>query len=264
MVESPSVRINGDTVICQNDFVNYAGVFNRVDTSLVTWAWQFPNGNGAYVQTPQAQQFTAAGNFLVKAIATNTSGCTDTATKDLLVNPIPVITIASPQITPVGTPIQLPAGYTNTIVSYSWSPAAGLTCTDCAQPFASPKFNTAYTVTAIDNNGCRNKGQVQVIVLCQNSNVFVPNTFSPNGDGSNDVFYVRGKGLDRVKLLRVFNRWGEMVFEKANFAVNDPSLGWDGSYKGKQLSPDVYVYQVDVFCDNSESIRFEGSITLIR
>lgn len=263
VVESPSVRIVGDSVICQNDFVNYTGFFNRVDTSLVKWSWQFPNGGSSSFQTPAAQQFTTAGNFTVQVVATNTSGCTDTTTQNLLVNPIPVITIPSPQITPLGTPIQLPATYTNNIISYSWAPATGLTCTDCAQPFASPKFNTAYTVTAVDDKGCRNKGQVQVIVLCQNSNVFVPNTFSPNNDGSNDVFYVRGKGLSRVKSLRIFNRWGEIVFDKANFAVNDPTVGWDGTYKGKKLSPDVYIYQVDVFCDNSESIRFEGSITLI-
>ncbi|RYZ27127.1 MAG: PKD domain-containing protein [Chitinophagaceae bacterium] len=263
VVESPSVRIIGDSVICQNDFVNYTGLFNRVDTSQVKWSWQFPNGGSSSFQVPAAQQFTAPGNFAVQVVATNTSGCTDTTTQDLLVNPIPVITIPSPQITPLATPIQLPATYTNNIVSYSWAPATGLTCTDCAQPFASPKFNTAYTVTAVDDKGCQNKGQVQVIVLCQNANVFVPNTFSPNSDGSNDVFYVRGKGLSRVKSLRIFNRWGEVVFDKANFAVNDPAVGWDGTYKGKKLPPDVYIYQVDVFCDNSESIRFDGSITLI-
>ncbi|HEY0039509.1 MAG TPA: PKD domain-containing protein, partial [Flavisolibacter sp.] len=264
VVESPSIRIGGDTIICQNDFVAYAGLFNRPDTSAVRWSWQFPNGATANQQTPAPQQFGTAGSFTAQTIATNTSGCADTATRNLLVNPNPVVTIPSPQITPLGTPIVLPASYTNAIVTYSWTPATGLTCTDCPQPTASPKFNTLYSVTAIDNNGCRDTQQVQVIVLCQNSNVFVPNTFSPNGDGSNDVFYVRGKGLDRVKSLRIFNRWGELVFERANFAVNDPAAGWNGTYKGKKLSPDVYVYQVDVFCDNSESIRFEGSISLIQ
>ncbi|RYF79541.1 MAG: PKD domain-containing protein, partial [Chitinophagaceae bacterium] len=244
VVESPSVRINGDTVICQNGFVIYDGLFNRPDTSVVKWAWTFPNGTSSNQQVPAPQQFPTAGNFIVQTVVTNSSGCTDTVTRNLLVNPLPVITIASPQITPLGTPVQLPATYTNNIVSYSWSPATGLNCTDCDQPFASPKFNTFYRVTVLDDKGCQNEGRVQVIVLCQGSNVFVPNTFSPNGDGSNDVFYVRGKGLNRVKSLRVFNRWGEAVFEKVNFAVNDPTVGWDGTYKGQKLTPDVYVYQV--------------------
>ncbi|HZH64296.1 MAG TPA: PKD domain-containing protein, partial [Flavisolibacter sp.] len=250
VVESPSVRITGDTIICKDDFVNYAGVFNRPDTSIVQWAWAFPNSSTSAQQIPPRQQFVTAGSFAVQAIATNTSGCADTATRSLLVNPLPAISIPSPQTTLVGTPILLPATYTNNVIAYNWSPPLTLSCNNCPQPLANPKFNTLYTVTATDSNGCKNTGQVQVIVLCKGANVFVPNTFSPNGDGSNDVFYVRGKGLARVKSLRIFNRWGEVVFERINFGVNDPSVGWDGTYKGKKLSSDTYIYQADVFCDN--------------
>lgn len=264
VVESPSVRINGDSIICQNDVVQYTGLFNRTDTSLVQWVWGFPNGASSAQQIPAAQTFTVPGTFTVQAVVTNSSGCTDTATRNLLVNPLPVITVSSPQTTLLGTPVLLPATYINNIVSYSWAPATGLSCTDCPQPLASPKFNTLYKVTVVDENGCKATGKVEVIVLCRGSLVFVPNTFSPNGDGSNDVFYVRGKGLNRVKNLRVFNRWGETVFEKQNFAVNDPSVGWDGTYKGQKLSPDVYVYQVEVFCENAEIIHFEGNVSLIR
>jgi gliding motility-associated-like protein len=115
-----------------------------------------------------------------------------------------------------------------------------------------------------DSNGCKNTGQIQVIVVCPNSNVFVPNTFSPNGDGMNDVLYVRGKGLDRVKSLRIFNRWGELVFEQNDFPVNNSMYGWNGTYKGQKPHPDVYVYQIEVFCENSEIIRFEGNVALIQ
>jgi gliding motility-associated-like protein len=103
-----------------------------------------------------------------------------------------------------------------------------------------------------------------LIVICRDANVFIPNTFSPNGDGHNDVFFVRGRGLDRVKSLRVFDRWGEVVFEKQNFPVNDASVGWDGRYKGADPKPDVYVYQVEVFCTNGDIIRFDGNVALIK
>jgi gliding motility-associated-like protein len=139
-----------------------------------------------------------------------------------------------------------------------------LNCADCPQPVASTKFNTKYSVTFVDSNGCRNTGEVQIVVICKDANVFIPNTFSPNGDGSNDVFFVRGRGLDRVKSLRIFNRWGEVVFEKTNFPVNDPLYGWDGKFKGNKPIPDVYVYQVEVFCDNSQIIHFDGNIALIQ
>jgi gliding motility-associated-like protein len=264
VVQSPSIRLSGDTVICQNGFAKYDGIFNYPDTSQVRWTWQFPNGSSSTMQSPAYEQFKEAGTFNIQAVAVNSSGCADTGTRALLVNPLPKISIPSPQVTPLATPILLPATYTNSITTYTWTPATGLSCTDCPQPIASPKFNTLYKVSVIDENGCQNNANVQVIVLCLGANVFVPNTFSPNGDGSNDIFYVRGKGLNRVKSLRVFNRWGEVVFEKQNFAVNDPSIGWDGTYKGKKLSPDVFVYQVEVFCDNSETVHFEGSIALIR
>ncbi|HET7897993.1 MAG TPA: gliding motility-associated C-terminal domain-containing protein, partial [Flavisolibacter sp.] len=73
-----------------------------------------------------------------------------------------------------------------------------------------------------------------------------------------------GSGISRVKSLRVFNRLGEVVFERSNFAVNDESAGWDGTFKGQKLAPGTFVYQVDVFCDNNDTIRFDGSLTLIR
>ena len=70
--------------------------------------------------------------------------------------------------------------------------------------------------------------------------------------------------MERVKSLRVFNRWGEVVYEQINFPVNDPMYGWDGKYKGNKPHPDVYVYQVEVFCENSEVVRFEGNVALIQ
>jgi len=108
-----------------------------------------------------------------------------------------------------------------------------------------------------------NLAYIQVIVLCQNSNLFIPNTFSPNGDGKNDVFYPRGIGLGKVKFLRVFNRWGQPVFERMNFQVNDPLSGWDGTFHGKKALPDVYVFQAEIFCGNGEIITLNGNVSLI-
>jgi gliding motility-associated-like protein len=264
VVESPLVSIGGDSVICIYDTLQHFGVFGRLDTSVVRWNWQFPNGNSSGLQDPPGQQYRSAGNFVVQTIATNSSGCADTAMKNIRVNPLPVITVPSSMTMQAGFPITIPADYSPNVASYTWFPGATLSCTNCPQPVASPKFNTTYNVAVVDSNGCKNNAQVQVIVICKNANVFVPNTFSPNGDGSNDVFYVRGKGLDRVKSLRIFNRWGEVVFEQSNFPVNDPNYGWKGTYKNHKPVPDVYVYQVEVFCENSQIIRFEGNVALIQ
>ncbi len=264
VVQSPLISIGGDSVVCLNDPAQHLGVFGRPDTSVVQWQWQFPNGNNSTLQNPVVQQYGTAGNFVVTATATNSSGCKDVATKNILVNPLPVITAPSPVIKQVGVPLTIPATYSTNVTHYNWVPAATLNCTDCPQPETNTKFSTQYQVSVVDSNGCRNSAQIQVIVVCPNANVFVPNTFSPNGDGSNDVFYVRGRGLERVKTLRIFNRWGEVVFERSNFPVNDPLYGWNGTFKGNKPHPDVYVYQLEVFCENSDIIRFEGNVALIQ
>lgn len=78
--------------------------------------------------------------------------------------------------------------------------------------------------------------------------VFIPTGFSPDGDGVNDVLMVRGKGLAMVKYFRIFNRWGQLVFERENAKANDPSGGWNGRIKGILADPDVYVFTAELIC----------------
>ena len=263
VVESPLIHIGGDSVICVNERAVHLGVFDRPDTSDVRWIWQLPNGTNPAQQNPAPQTYTP-GNYVLTTIATNSSGCRDTATQNLIVHALPVITAPSPLTKIVGVPITLPATYSSGVVSYLWSPSATLDCSTCPQPVATPKFTTNYTVSVVDSNGCKNTADVKVIVVCKGATIFLPNTFSPNGDGTNDVLYVRGVGLDRVRSLRIFNRWGEVVFEQRDFPTNNAAYGWNGTYKGRKASPDVYIYQVEVFCENSEIIRWEGNVALIQ
>jgi gliding motility-associated-like protein len=263
VIESPLVDIAGDTVVCVNSSLLHSGIFIRPDTSAVSWSWTFPNGFSSNQQNPVAQRYTSVGTFVVTTIATNSSGCKDTTTQTIVVNPLPVANLPGQMTVQNGFPVTLPATYSPNTISWVWSPATGLSCTDCPTPELGPKFNTIYQVYFTDSNGCSNVASVEVIVICKNVNLFIPNTFSPNGDGSNDIFYPRGRGLERVRLLRIFNRWGEVVFEKKDFPVNDPLSGWDGTYKGKKPHADVYVYQAEVFCENGDIIRLNGNIALI-
>ena len=100
--------------------------------------------------------------------------------------------------------------------------------------------------------------------MCNNANIFVPNTFSPNGDGANDIFYPRGSGIFKIKNLKVYNRWGQIVFERSNVNANDASEGWNGSYKGEKLPPDIFVYVLEVVCENNTTLIFKGNIALIK
>lgn len=263
IVQRPLVDIGGDTAVCINGSLTHSGLFLQPDTSVVTWQWSFPNGQTSTAQNPGAQTYTTAGTFTVTAIATNSTGCKDTTRQNILIHPLPVVTMPSVMTIQGGFPQTIPATYSPNTVSWQWTPSTGLSCTTCPNPEANPKMDSWYQVFFTDANGCRNRGDIAVRVTCVNTNVFIPNTFSPNGDGSNDVFFPRGRGLERVKLLRIFNRWGEVVYERRDFPVNDASFGWNGVYKNRPPQADVYVYQAELFCDNGELIRINGNIALV-
>lgn len=263
VVQRPLIDIGGDSIVCVNSSLLHSGIFIQPDTSIVAWQWNFPNGNSYSIQNPPPQTYTTPGTFTITTIATNSTGCKDTTLQTVYVNPLPVITMPGQMTVQAGFPVTIPATYSPNVISWLWSPGMGLSCANCPTPDAGPKFDTRYQVYVTDDNGCTNIGAILVVVICKNANLFIPNTFTPNGDGSNDIFYPRGKGLERVKTLRIFNRWGEVVFEKRDFPVNDANSGWDGKFKGKKAQADVYVYQAEVFCDNGDIIRLNGNIALI-
>ncbi len=106
--------------------------------------------------------------------------------------------------------------------------------------------------------------KVSINLICNAESVFLPNTFTPNGDGMNDTWYPRGGGIRQVKYLKVFNRWGQAIFERSNFNTEDRSAGWDGSYKGQPLPGDVFVFTMAVTCDNGQVIESKGNVMIVR
>lgn len=125
-----------------------------------------------------------------------------------------------------------------------------------------PKGN--YTVTVRDTQNCTLT--VPNILLSQSCFVFIPNAFTPNQDGNNDFFTVFGNNayVKRVILMRIYNRWGDLVFEGQNFPCNQPSQGWNGTMNERILSPDVFIYAVKIeFLDN-KIIEFKGDVTLLK
>ncbi|MBS1643521.1 MAG: PKD domain-containing protein [Bacteroidetes bacterium] len=179
------------------------------------------------------------------------------------VHPLPIFSAGADQIMARGTSVQLQPTK-NGIVSISWLKDSTLSCDDCFLPQASPRYTHTYYATGTDAHGCKSSDSVTVFVRCNGSLVFIPNTFSPNGDGYNDVFYPRGEGVDNMMSFRVFNRWGQVVFERNNVQLNDASAGWDGTFKGQKLQPDVYVYTMQSRCEDGEVVKWRGDITLLK
>jgi gliding motility-associated-like protein len=188
----------------------------------------------------------------------------DTLYVPIVVYPPPTIQIVEPLITGiVGNRIKIATASTDA-TRWRWSPATGLSCIDCPEPEVTISRSATYRVHVTNPGGCEATDLVNIEPICTGDGVFVPNTFSPNGDGRNDLFYPMGSGTSSIKSFRIFNRWGEMVFEKNNFQANDPSAAWDGFYKGKPLTPDVYVYLIVVLCYNNNTLDLKGNVTLLR
>jgi gliding motility-associated-like protein len=261
--ESPRISIAGRTRVCVGERLRHAGVIQRTGTPPLSWQWIFPNGNTSNQQFPPDQVYQTPGEQIVMAIARNSNGCTDTAMQIITVIALPKADIPTPIVVLSGGSDTIRATYTEDVIRWSWTPSNSLSCANCPQPVAKPRVTTSYEVAFSNADNCRNRDTVQVIVRCAEGNFFIPNTFSPNNDGNNDRFYPRGKGLYSVRALRVFNRWGEVVFERQNFQPNDASAGWDGTYKGKRAQPDVYIYQLEFICDNGELIKLSGDIALL-
>ena len=147
----------------------------------------------------------------------------------------------------------------SSIVSYSWTPSAGLSCTNCPQPvFSSTSGTYTYSLAITYNQGCQITDSVTVIVTNQHI-IYVPNAFTPNGDGVNDVYKVFPRGSLKFLDLAIYDRWGEKVFESY-----DPDQGWDGTFRGQKDDPGVYVYVLLVTFDDNFSYNTKGSISLIR
>jgi hypothetical protein len=149
------------------------------------------------------------------------------------------------------------------VVDYAWSPALGLSCDACSDPIAEPVSDVTYLVKVTDSDGCISVDTV-IIRINKFRPVFFPNVFAPGGIYPNDGFTGYGNlGAELITFLRIYDRWGSLVFETGGIGLNDPNLGWDGRIGGK-LVQGVFAYVAGVkFVDGVELV-YEGSVTVYR
>ena len=146
-----------------------------------------------------------------------------------------------------------------------WESEEYISCDDCLRPHGKPVNTADYIITYRDTTtGCTHVDSM-IIFVEKPRNVFIPNVFSPDGDGFNDLFYPFGdQSIERVNYIKVFDRWGEFIYEYNNFDVNDPSAGWDGTFKGKQMQPAVFVYVAEMLFKDGYIEVYKGDVTIVR
>lgn len=146
--------------------------------------------------------------------------------------------------------------------SVIWMNLDNLECEDCLEQEIAPFYTSGYGVFLMNENGCVTEDEV-IVYVNNKKRIFIPNAFSPNGDGYNDVFMIYGGiGIEEIESFQIFSRWGDLVFEENNFQPNDPTMGWDGFFKGEKMNPAVFVFLAKIKYTNGETEIVKGDLFL--
>ena len=152
------------------------------------------------------------------------------------------------------------------LVSYIWTPKdTTMSCSTCAQTTVFPLRNTLYRVTIKDSAGCTAFDELMLSVIKKRP-IYIPNVFSPTDhNGVNDFFTIYGnQSAVVIKDLKIFNRWGDLMFQASNIPLNKDEVGWDGTWKSQRLEPDVFAFFAIIKFIDGEEVIYKGDVTIIR
>lgn len=243
-----------DSTICSGSCIN----FTDLSTGATSWQWSFQNGTPptSSVKNPTNICFDIPGTHEIKLVTSNAFG-SDSLIKYVTVFQTQQVFVGNDTTIQLGQSVNLNATGLSSNGVYSWTPPIDLSCITCPNPTSTPEETITYTVITTDSNGCKSTDNINIIVLFDNV-IFVPNIFSPNGDGINDILFVRGKGVKKLNFF-IYDRWGEKVFETTSL-----DIGWDGSFRGKDMNKAVFVYYLEATFIDGQEVTQKGDITLVK
>ncbi|MCH2042799.1 MAG: PKD domain-containing protein [Saprospiraceae bacterium] len=252
------VLLGNDVVICIGDTVQLGVSGASANTELI---WSPITGLGTNVGDSVWVNVNSTTTYYV--IGYSDYCITDTLELVVEVGQDPVITLSSNyEEVESGTTLNFNSEPSD--LDYQWQANGILDCTNCVSAAYTATENDVIYVTAVDLNGCQTQDSIVIQVVenleCTTDLVFVPNTFTPNGDGMNDLLYARSGSITELNAFRIYNRWGNLIFE-----TKDMNQAWDGTYRGKKLSTDVFAYTLEFRCPQTGDLLIkQGNISLIR
>tara|TARA_B100000508_G_scaffold137355_2_gene131748 strand:+ start:33696 stop:37580 length:3885 start_codon:yes stop_codon:yes gene_type:complete len=240
-------QAGNDTIVCPGEPVELWA------DGGVDYQW-IPSGS---VSSPFDSVTTASPQYptVYTVIVTDQYGCTDTATVDIDHYPLPYVQASPDYYGFPGDEINLSADGNSDHGTYTWSPGEYLSCVNCQSPEATPPESITYEVTYVDENGCRATDDVSIFF---EGIIYVPNSFTPDGNNYNDQFFVKGGNIEYFEML-IFNRWGEVVFE-----TNDFDARWDGTYNGQKCKDGTYVWKIIYEDTAGNREEMVGHVNLLR
>ena len=232
------------------------------------------NGSGEYTLTlnDDATTFVTLGvGFFENLPATthilsikDSYGCEVILENTLLDPPVLSVELGDDVTVLLGYDFELQPFINLPIDDYSWSSTFGMDCIGCLNSSVTPTETFTYELTVIDLNGCTASDAITVMVD-DTRQVFIPNAFSPDGDGYNDYFIINaGIDVEIIKSLKIFDRWGSLVFANNDIAPNDFESGWNGFVNGKEANMGVYIYAAEILFIDGKTETFSGDLTLVK
>ena len=253
-----SITLPGQANVCSEGTVNLPVSIVFASDLGSTYRWNKPEYlNDPTSSDPLASPGTHSMDFTV---VVNSGHCIpDTQIVAVKVIPTPDIEVSSTVATTPLADVPLYAA-SHQELTYQWYSMDSLSCKDCRRTNVFPTQSQMVYVEGTNSTGCTVKDSVFIDVqACDGNTIFLPNTFTPNGDGLNDKFYIRTATLSNLKYFRIFDEWGNMVFE-----TNRLEEGWDGNVNGKQSPQAVYIYVLEGKCQNGYDVIKTGNVTAIR
>jgi gliding motility-associated-like protein len=245
----PQVDALNDTLICRGNEIQL------VAYGAEHYQW-FPN---MYLDDENADQPVSLPDSTISytVLGTDTNSCVNTSNVKITVQQQPVVNLIDTAVI-IGEQVILDA-YSNDIMNWQWSPDYELSCMNCPVVTVTPLEPTWYEIAVTDTSNCFTLTYDVFIDILKEYSLDVPTAFTPNGDGINDVLFVRGWGIDELIVFKIANRYGEIVFE-----TNDKNIGWDGSFKGKIQGIETYTYFVSVKTYENQILSKKGSVKLLK
>lgn len=251
----PNALINSPDSICQNAPFNLVGVASGI-APIVSYQWTPTLG----LSSPNASttNATASVTSIYSLTVTDANGCVNGTVSSIYVQE-PPLPIQWDTTVIIGQQATM-NGYAGNNMTYSWTPSTAINCTNCLYPTSNTTTTIVYSVTVADNLGCFSRVNTYSIEVLPKATLDVPTAFTPNGDGKNDIIYADGWGVRKLNYFRIYNRWGQLLFES-----NDIKIGWDGVFNGVPQNMETYVYQVsgETFLDDKALLK-TGTFKLIR
>ena len=256
VVQKNKIKLSADTAIC------YGKSFQLKASRTDSYKWIVNTNSLSNINIPDPIA-SPLKNTTFRVTGSDRYQCfSDTASMFVLVLPLPTVTISPVPEVLLGNPNPLSATYSSDVVQWTWTPSDYLSCTNCPSTISTPLAGVTYQLVVKNNVGCTDTAQVSLKLQCEESRVFIPSAFSPNNDGNNDRFSI--KGISIVKHITIFNRWGKPVYERNNYVASNNSNGWDGSFKGEPLPAGAYTYFAEMECPTGGVFVRKGTVVLVR